>query len=100
MGCHEKFCYIRTPDGQKHYYGVVIRKLLYSSKELQLRAAIQQSLNDHILTSFAKRFLRVKLSLCIQTEQASEKNCINDKINLHQHLYCWQSIVTTTTTPV
>ena len=29
MGCHEKFCYIRTPDGQKHYYGVVIRKLLY-----------------------------------------------------------------------
>ena len=71
-----------------------------SSKELQVRAAIQQSLNDHILSSFAKRFLRVKLSLCIQTEQAYEKNCINDKINLHQHLYCWQSIVTTTTTPV
>jgi len=30
MGCHEKFCYIRRPDGQKHYYGVVIRKLLYN----------------------------------------------------------------------
>ena len=30
MGCHEKFCYIRTCDGQKHYYGVVIRKLLYT----------------------------------------------------------------------
>jgi len=29
MGCHEKFCIIRRPDGQKHYYGVVIRKLLY-----------------------------------------------------------------------
>jgi len=26
MGCHEKFCYIRTRDVQKHYYGVVIRK--------------------------------------------------------------------------
>ena len=26
MGCHEKFCYIRTCDVQKHYYGVVIRK--------------------------------------------------------------------------
>ena len=30
MGCHEKFCIIRRPDGQKHYYGVVIRKLLYN----------------------------------------------------------------------
>jgi len=29
MGCHEKFYYIRTRDVQKHYYGVVIRKLLY-----------------------------------------------------------------------
>jgi len=29
MGCHEKFCYIRTCDGRKYYYGVVIRKLLY-----------------------------------------------------------------------
>ena len=31
MGCHEKFCIIRRPDGQKHYYGVVIRKLLYTT---------------------------------------------------------------------
>ena len=30
MGCHEKFCYIRTCDSRKYYYGVVIRKLLYS----------------------------------------------------------------------
>jgi len=30
MGCHEKFCYIRTCDGRKYYYGVVIRKLLYN----------------------------------------------------------------------
>jgi len=30
MGCHEKFYYIRTRDVRKHYYGVVIRKLLYS----------------------------------------------------------------------
>ena len=30
MGCHEKFCYIRTPDVRKYYYGVVIRKLLYT----------------------------------------------------------------------
>ena len=26
MGCHEKFCYIRTCDSRKYYYGVVIRK--------------------------------------------------------------------------
>ena len=30
MGCHEKFCYIRTCDSRKYYYGVVIRKLLYT----------------------------------------------------------------------
>jgi len=29
MGCHEKFCYIRKCDVQKHYYGVVLHKLLY-----------------------------------------------------------------------
>jgi len=28
--CHEKFCYIRTRDVQKHYYGVVLLKLLYT----------------------------------------------------------------------
>jgi len=32
MGCHEKFCYIRTCDVQKHYYGVVLHKLLYKQK--------------------------------------------------------------------
>jgi len=30
MGRHEKFCYIRTRGGQKHYYGVVLHKLLYT----------------------------------------------------------------------
>jgi len=29
MGCQEKFCFIRTCDGQKHYSGVVLHKLLY-----------------------------------------------------------------------
>jgi len=32
MGCHEKFCYIRTCDVQKHYYGVVLLKLLYKTE--------------------------------------------------------------------
>jgi len=29
MGCLEKFYCIRTCDVQKHYYGVVLHKLLY-----------------------------------------------------------------------
>jgi len=33
MGCHEKFCYIRTRDVQKHYYGVVLHKLLYTRRD-------------------------------------------------------------------
>ena len=33
MGCHEKFCYIRTCDVRKYYYGVVIRKLLYTDTD-------------------------------------------------------------------
>ena len=33
MGCHEKFYYIRTRDVRKHYYGVVIRKLLYTWRD-------------------------------------------------------------------
>jgi len=31
MGFHQKFCYIRMCDGQKHYYGVVLHKLLNTS---------------------------------------------------------------------
>ena len=37
MGCHEKFCYIRTPDVRKYYYGVVIRKLLYTRRDRSRR---------------------------------------------------------------
>jgi len=33
----EKFCIIRMPDGQKHYYGVVIRKLLYTRRDRSRR---------------------------------------------------------------
>ena len=33
MGCHAKFCYIRTCDTRKYYYGVVIRKLLYTRRD-------------------------------------------------------------------
>jgi len=29
----EKFCIIRRPDVQKHYYGVVIPKLLYTRRD-------------------------------------------------------------------
>jgi len=38
MGCHEKFYYIRTPDVRKYYYGVVIRKLLYTRRDRTRRA--------------------------------------------------------------
>jgi len=33
MGCQEKFCYIRTCDVQKHYYGVVLHKLPYTRRD-------------------------------------------------------------------
>ena len=29
------------PDGQKHYYGVVIRKLLYNEKSTVLRCGLK-----------------------------------------------------------
>jgi len=33
----EKFCIIRTPDVRKYYYGVVIRKLLYTRRDRSRR---------------------------------------------------------------
>jgi len=37
MGCQEKFCYIRTCGVQKHYYGVVLHKLLYTRRDRSRR---------------------------------------------------------------
>jgi len=53
MGCHEKFYYIRTCDVQKHYYGVVLHKLLYKV----LRNAI------HDYAHSKKHVLRTALTL-------------------------------------
>ena len=33
MGCQEKFCYIRTRDSRKYYYGVVLHILLYTWRD-------------------------------------------------------------------
>jgi len=58
MGCHEKFCYIHTRDGQKYYYGVVLHKVLYRVRHISIMLGHTMH-SVHVMTFEYLKLLRL-----------------------------------------